>query len=197
MQSIPTFFEDQPRLSGARLLCWFRTAAWVVVAGAVSPWAHAQAPADSPTAEKIEAASEPQRAAAPETASHTEPGVPAQWNRRRTTAPGPDAQLRRLTADLKLDSAQQAKVKPILVARNDQMHRLQQDTRLTPAERRQRALAIGDQSAEQIRAQLTDAQRALYVQPRVTTTVAQAGPAGRRGGMAASPATAPNKGAKP
>ena len=98
-------------------------------------------------------------------------------------------------ADLKLDAAQQAKVRTILVARSEQMQALQHDTRLTPAERRQRVLAIGDSSAEQIRAQLTDAQRAQYIQPRAATAVAQAGPAGRRGALAVSPATAPGKGA--
>ena len=106
-----------------------------------------------------------------------------------------DAQLRRLAVDLKLDAAQQAKIRPILVARSEQMQRLQHDAQLTPAERRQRALAVGDRSAEQIRAQLTEAQRAQYIRPRAATTVAQAGPAGRRGGMATPPATAPGKGA--
>jgi hypothetical protein len=123
--------------------------------------------------------------------------VPAPWNRRRKAPTGADAQLQRLAADLKLDAAQQAKIRPILVARNEQMQRLQQDKLLTPAERRQRVLAIGDRSAEQIRAQLTDAQRAQYIRPRAATAVAQAGPALRRGGMAARSTSAPSKGAAP
>jgi hypothetical protein len=121
--------------------------------------------------------------------------VPASWNRRRSAPTGVDGQLRRLAADLKLDAAQQAKIRPILVARNEQMQRLQQDKLLTPAERRQRALAIGDRSADQIRAQLTDAQRAQYIRPRAATAVAQAAPPAKRGGMAVPPAPAPGKGA--
>jgi hypothetical protein len=107
-------------------------------------------------------------------------------------ATGPDAQLRRLTVDLKLDAAQQAKIRPILVARSEQMQQLQQDRQLAPAERQKRALAIGDRSAEQIRAQLTEAQRAQYIQPR--TAVAQAAPAAGRGGMVVTPTSSPSKG---
>ena len=194
MQSIAMFLEGPPRPSPAGLLYWLRAAAWVVAAGAVPPSALAQVSPDSAAGETAQPASEPQQAAG--TASQSEPDGPAQWNRRRTTPHGADAQLRRLAADLKLDAAQQAKVRTILVARNEQMQRLQHDTQLTPAERHQRVLAIGDQSAEQIRAQLTDAQRAQYIRPRAATPVAQAGAAGRRGGMAApSPAAAAGKGA--
>jgi hypothetical protein len=197
MQSIATFLEARPRPSRDGLLCWFRAAAWVVVAGAVSPSALAQVPAGSTAGEKTEATSEPQRAAGADTASHSEPDVTAPWNRRRRAPTGVDGQLRRLAADLKLDAAQQAKVRPILVARSEQMQRLQHDKLMTPAERRQRVLAIGDSSAEQIRAQLTDAQRAQYIGPRAATAVAQAEPAVRRGGMAAAPTPAPRKGARP
>lgn len=194
MKSSATFLEGQPRSSCGGLPGWFRAAAWVVVAGSVSP-ALAQAPADSTAGEKKQASGEPQGTAGPDSASHSAPDVPAHWNRRRSVPPGVDGQLRRLAADLKLDAAQQAKIRPILLARSEQMQRLQHDTHLTPAERRQRVLAIGDRSAEQIRAQLTDVQRAQYVQPRAATPVAQAGAAGRRGGMAVPPATAPGKGA--
>lgn len=197
MQSTATFFEGQPGPFRDGLLSWFRAAAWVVVAGAVSPSALSQVPADSTAGEKTEAASEPQRAAGPDTASHSEPDVPASWNRRRSAPTGVDGQLRRLAADLKLDAAQQAKIRPILVARNEQMQRLQQDKLLTPSERGQRVLAIGDRSAEQIRAQLTDAQRVQYIRPRAATAVAQAGPTVRRGGMAAPPTPAPSKRAAP
>jgi hypothetical protein len=194
MQSTATFFEGQSRRSRDELLCWFRTAAWVVVAGVVSPSALAQVPADSAAGENTEAASEPLRAAGPDTAAHSEPDGPASWNRRPKAPTGVDAQMKRLAADLKLDAAQQAKIRPILVARSEQMQRLQHDTKLTPAERRQRVLAIGDRSAEQIRAQLTEAQRAQYIQPRVAVAEAQAGPAVRRGGTPAPSTTAPSKG---
>ena len=147
MQSTATFFEGQPRPCRDGLLCWVRAAAWVVVAGAVWPAALAQVPADPATGDKTEAASEPQNAAGPDTASQSEPDVPAPWNRRRKAPTGADGQLRRLAADLKLDAAQQAKVRTILVARSEQMQNLQHDTQLTPAERRQRVLAIGDRSA--------------------------------------------------
>lgn len=194
MQSIATFVESPPRLSRNGLPWWLRVAAGVLVAGAVSSAALAQGSAGSTAGEKTQAASESVTAGAPDAASQSAPGAPAQWNRRPRPASGVDGQLRRLAADLKLDAAQQAKVRTILVARSEQMQALQHDTRLTPAERRQRVLAIGDSSAEQIRAQLTDAQRAQYIQPRAATALAQAGPAGRRGAMAASPATAPAKG---
>lgn len=194
MQSTPTFLEGQSRYG---LLFWLRTAAWVLVAGAVSPPALAQMPADSAAGEKMEAQSAPDSATPPGAASHSEPAGPATWNKRRAAPTGVEAQLRRLAADLKLDAAQQAKIRPILVARSEEMQRLQHDTRLTPAERRQRALAIGDRSADQIRAQLTDAQRAQYIRPRTVTTVAQAGPAPKRGATATPAMSAPRKGATP
>ena len=198
MQSSASFFQGQPRSSRDGVLCWLRAAAWLVVAGAVSPSVLAQAPADSAAGEKTEAASEPPTSAAPDTASPSEPSSgPATWNRRPKASTGVDAQLKRLAVDLKLDAAQQAKIRPILIARNEQMQRLQQETKLPPPERRQRALAVGDHSAEQIRAQLTEAQRAQYIGPRTTTVVAQAGPTMRRSGMAPPPATAPKKGAAP
>ena len=198
MQSSATFFEGQPQPSRDPLLCWLRAAAWVVVAGAVSPSVLAQVPAESAAGEKTGAANEPQRPAGPDTVTHSEPDVAAgPWNRPRSAPSGVDGQLKRLAADLKLDAAQQAKIRPILVARNEQMQRLQQDKLLTPAERRQRVLAVGDRSAEQIRAQLTDAQRAQYIGPRAATAVAQAGPPVRRGPMPPPPSPAPRKGAAP
>lgn len=198
MQSSARIFQGQPRVCRDGLLYWLRAAAWVVVAGAVSPSALAQVPTeDSTPGEKTEAASEPQKAAGPATAAHSEPDGPSSLNRRPKAPTGVDAQLKRLAADLKLDAAQQAKIRPILVARSEQMQRLQHDTQLPPAERRQRALAIGDRSAEQIRAQLTAAQRAQYIGPRGATAMAQAGPAVRRSGMAPPPSAAPSKGATP
>jgi hypothetical protein len=196
MQSIATLFQLQPGRSHHGSPCWFRAAAFVVLAGALSASALAQMPADSTADEKTEAASEPPTAAGHDAASQSQPEGPASWNRRRTAATGVDGQLQRLTTELKLDAAQQAKIRTILVARSEEIKRLQRDTALTLAERRQRALAIGDRSAEQIRAQLTEAQRARFVQPRATTAVAQAGATGRRGGTAAPPAKAlPAKGA--
>ncbi|NML44466.1 hypothetical protein HHL11_11940 [Ramlibacter sp. G-1-2-2] len=194
MQSTATFFESQSRPSRDGMLRWIRAAAWVVLAGAVSLGALAQAPADATAGEKTEAPSEPQGAAGPGAMSHAEEAS-GPWNKRPKAPTGVDGQLKRLAIDLKLDAAQQAKIKPILVARSEQMQRLQQDTQLTPTERRQRALAIGDRSSEQIRAQLTDAQRAQYIQPRAAT-VAQAGPPGKRSGMPPATAT-PGKGVTP
>jgi hypothetical protein len=198
MQSTTTFSAGQPRPRRDAMLSWFQAAVWVVFAGAMSPPALAQASADPTDGEKTEAPSEPEGAAAPEAAPRSEPQSepdrPTSWNRPRTAPTGVDGQLRRLTADLKLDASQQAKVRPILVARNEDLQRLQRDTQLTPAQRRERTLALGDRSAEQIRALLTDAQRAQFVGPRGATPVAQAGTTGRRRGAAASTA-APVKGA--
>lgn len=194
MQSSATFFEGQPRPSGDGLLCWLRAAAWVVVIGALSPSVLAQAAAESAIGENMQPASEPQGPAAPGAAPQSEPDAPVTSSRRRSTPTGVDAQVRRLTADLNLDPTQRAKIRPILVARSEDMQRLRQDTQLTPAQRRERTLAVGDRSADQIRAVLTDAQRAQFVQPR-GTVVAQGGLAGRRGGMAAPRTTSPVKGA--
>lgn len=193
MQSIASFIRAPSRLSSEGVLCCFRAATWMIFAGAMSASALAQVPAETAAAEKTEAASEPQKAAAPDTASHSDSDAPASWNRRRPAPSGVDGQLQRLTADLKLDSAQQAKIRPILVTRNEEMQRLQHDTKQTPTLRRQQALAIGDRSADQIRAQLTEAQRAQYIQPRATT-VAQATPARRRGGVTQPPVTTPTNG---
>src|SRR6478736_4940188 len=101
MQSLATFLEGQPQPSRDGLLCWLRAAAWVLAAGAMSSSALAQGNADPAAGDKTEAASVPQGAAAPDTASHSEPDASGPWNRRRPAPTGVDGQLRRLTADLK------------------------------------------------------------------------------------------------
>ena len=174
------------------LLRWLRTAAWVAAAGAATPTALAQAPADPGTTEQPAPSAEPADAAQPNAASEAASEPASAWNRRRTAPVGVDGQLSRLAADLKLDAGQQAKIRPILVAQREQMQRLQRDTPPAPAERQQRILALGDRTADQIRAQLTDAQRAQYIQPRAAPVVAQAPSSAKRSAAAAS-----NPGANP
>jgi hypothetical protein len=182
--------DGPSRLLQQALLRCLRTAACVAVLGAPSLAALAQAPADPRETEQPASPAEPSGAAQPD----NEP--PPVWNHRHKAPSGVDGQLRRLAADLNLDAGQQQKIRPILLAQREQMQRLQRDSGLAAAERQKRILALGDRSAEQIRAQLTDAQRAQYIQPR-TKSPAPASPV-RRGSTAAStPGTTPGKEVKP
>jgi hypothetical protein len=187
MQSTLNFPESpaQPLRTGR--LHWLWAAASLAATGAVTLTALAQAPAETtgqagPPAAATEAADAIEPSAAAQSAS--EPA--ADWNHRRVAPGGVDGQLRRLAADLKLDASQQAKIRPILVAQREEMQRLQRDTQLAQAARQQRILALGDRTATQIRVQLTDAQRAQYIQPRTAVVVAQAGSSAARRPTAAS-----------
>ena len=192
MQRTKTFFDEPaPPLRG-QALRWLRAAAWAAVSGATTVTALAQAPSGPGATEQPTATTEPAEAAEANVASSPQSEPAPDWNRRRTAPGGVDGQLRRLAADLKLDAGQQAKIRPILVARSEQIQRLHLETQLTPAERQQRVLALGDRSADQIRAQLSDAQRAQFIKPRAATVMAQAASSVRR-----SPTAALDSGAKP
>ena len=136
----------------------------------------AGAAADAQSGAMTEADNDAESGAAPQPQS--EP--PAVWNHRRTGPTGVDGLLRRLAADLKLDAGQQAKIRPILVAQREQMQRLHLESQLAPAERQQRILALGDRSADQIRAQLNDVQRAQYIKPRAAPAPARTNSSGGR-----------------
>ncbi len=79
---------------------------------------------------------------------------------------GPTGTVQRLASDLGLDAGQQERIRPVLMAHRDELQRLKRDAHLAPAERQRRILALGDRTADQIRAQLNDDQRARYIQPR-------------------------------
>ncbi|MBS0375936.1 MAG: hypothetical protein JSR73_15260 [Proteobacteria bacterium] len=111
---------------------------------------------------------------------------PPEWNRPRPPLQGIDAQLHRLAVDLRLDEGQQQKIRPILVAQRDEAQRLQRDPQLKAPERHARLLALGDRTADQIRAQLTDEQRAQYVKPRSRSAVSGKAHAVRRPPAAAA-----------
>lgn len=101
----------------------------------------------------------------------TEPGADADGaasppRHARPPATGVDAQLQRLASDLGLDSGQQERIRPVLMAHREELERLKRDAHLAPAERQRRILALGDRTADQIRAQLNDDQRARYIKPR-------------------------------
>ena len=187
MHGMKYLTEDAARPCGGAWLRIVRMALCAAAASAAALTAVAQAPAAT-------GAAEPAAAADPNAAVEPEAEPPGVWNRRRAAPTGVDAQLRRLAANLRLDAGQQEKIRPILLAHRDQVERLLHDTQLAPAERQKRVLALGDRSADQIRAQLTDDQRAQYIQPRAAPVVAQAASAAKRGtAAAAAPGTKPVK----
>jgi hypothetical protein len=163
-------FRERP----ACLLRWLRVAAWVAATGAATLTALAQAHADSGQTEPLASTTEPADAAEPNAAALPASEAAPDWNHRRVAPGGVGGQLQRLVADLKLDAAQQAEIRPILVTHRSEVQRVQSDTQLAPAVRQQRILMLGDRAAAQIRAQLTDAQRARFIQPRAAVVVAQA-----------------------
>ena len=165
------------------------TAILVITIGAGAAGVRAQTPEASPADEVPPPATD---AAAPAEASATPPAEsepPPVWNRPRPPLQGVDAQLHRLATDLRLDAGQQQKIRPILVAQRDEWQRLQRDPTLQAAERHTRILALGDRVAEQIRAQLTDEQRAQYIKPRTRAAGVRHATAARHPSAATTAAT--------
>jgi len=86
--------------------------------------------------------------------------------RRRHSLSPLDRRVSLLTRELSLSVAQQMQVKKVLEAQREQVAAVWDETQ-TPAARRVSATqAIGDRTAEQIRALLTDEQRKKYIQAR-------------------------------
>jgi hypothetical protein len=77
-----------------------------------------------------------------------------------------DDRLKLLTAELQLDANQQAGVKAALEAQRDQIQRLWNDTSMAPAIRVAATQKLSDDTADRIRALLTEEQRKKYVKPR-------------------------------
>jgi hypothetical protein len=161
----------------------------------VATHGRAQTPEASAPDEAPPPATEAAAAEAP-AALPAEGEPPPVWNRPRPPLQGIDAQLHRLATDLRLDAGQQQKIRPILVAQRDEWQRLQRDPTLKPVERHTRILALGDRVAEQIRAQLTDEQRAQYIKPRARSAEPRHGSAARHPPAATSTATPGGKDSK-
>jgi hypothetical protein len=121
---------------------------------------------------------EQQEAAAPAGAgAAAEPGEPAAAAdadvtkspgraQRRNVGSGVDQRVRLLTAELKLDAKQQAKVRTVLVSQREQVAKVWSDPSLPSAIRVKATQSIGDRTADQIRMLLSAEQRKLYIQPR-------------------------------
>src|SRR5271165_4608649 len=78
--------------------------------------------------------------------------------------PDPDKQLAHLTKKLSLTADQQAQIKPVLVARNQQMTALRSDTTLAGPDKMAKWKSINQDSRAKIDAVLTDQQKQEWAQ---------------------------------
>ena len=105
-------------------------------------------------------------AGAPAVSSAT-PAAPAKpapaTNQRK---PALDQRIALMSAELGLDERQQAQLRDILSNQRLQIMRLWNDTSIPPASRVGATRVISTQTGDQIRAMLTDEQKAKYNQPR-------------------------------
>jgi hypothetical protein len=79
---------------------------------------------------------------------------------------GLEERVRLLTAELALDGQQQSDVRRILLDQRQQVMKVWNDNSVPPAYRVNLTRAIGDKTADKIRALLNDEQKAKYVAPR-------------------------------
>jgi len=77
-----------------------------------------------------------------------------------------DYRIQLLTAELGLDARQQQAVRQALESQREQVARAWADPAVPSAVRVKSTQAIGDRTADQIRAVLTEEQRARYIKPR-------------------------------
>jgi len=92
--------------------------------------------------------------------------VPQDTARRRKRASPLDRRVMLLAKELGLDATQQAQVKKVLEGQREQVARLWNDRSIPAARRVSATQAIGDRTADRIRALLNDEQRKKYIQPR-------------------------------
>jgi len=92
--------------------------------------------------------------------------VPQESARRRKRASPLDRRVMLLAKELGLDATQQAQVKKVLEGQREQVARLWNDRSIPAARRVSATQAIGDRTADRIRALLNDEQRKKYIQPR-------------------------------
>lgn len=76
--------------------------------------------------------------------------------------PSVDDQVKMLSQRLNLTEDEQAKIKPILEDQHTQMQGLMKDSSLSPADRRDKAMSIHDQTHAKIRDVLTDDQKKKF-----------------------------------
>jgi hypothetical protein len=77
-----------------------------------------------------------------------------------------DDRVKLLTAELKLDAAQQAGVKGALETQRTRLQQLWNDTSMAPAVRVGATQKISDDTADRIRALLNEEQKKKYIKPR-------------------------------
>lgn len=122
------------------------------------------------TAQPADSANEPDAAMSEEAAASAQlAALPA--HRRPTLRVGTlDGRVQLLARELELSPAQQGQVKKVLLAQRQQVAALWNDSSVPAALRISRTQAIGDRTADQIRALLNDSQREKYIKPRVRET---------------------------
>ena len=86
--------------------------------------------------------------------------------RRRKRASPLDRRVMLLARELGLDATQQAQVKKVLEGQREQVARVWNDRSIPAARRVSATQAIGDRTADRIRALLNDEQRKKYIKPR-------------------------------
>jgi hypothetical protein len=92
--------------------------------------------------------------------------LPQDAARRRKKASPLDRRVMLLAKELRLDANQQAQVKKVLERQREEVARVWNDSSIPPARRVSATQAIGDRTADRIRALLSDDQRKKYIQPR-------------------------------
>ena len=142
----------------------------LMLAFAAAPWAAlaadaADGPADEatqPAAEEGDEAAPAQRAAP--TASTEE--EPSRTNPRRRMVSPLDQRIALLGKELDLDERQKAEVRKILLQQSEEIRATWGNTTQPAAVRIAASRAIGDKTADRIRALLNDKQREKYIKPR-------------------------------
>jgi protein CpxP len=92
----------------------------------------------------------------------------------------PNRQLERLTRELNLTSDQQAKIKPLLLERQQKMQALMQDQSGAPEDRRTQMRTISEGTNNSIKALLTDDQKQKF--EAMQANMRRNGPGGGPGG---------------
>lgn len=77
-----------------------------------------------------------------------------------------DRRMQLLSGELKLDAGQQAAVRHLLLQQREQTLKIWSDDAVPSAVRIKATQGVADQTAQQIRSLLNEAQRGLYMQPR-------------------------------
>jgi hypothetical protein len=92
--------------------------------------------------------------------------VPPDMGRQRKRGSPLDRRVMLLAKELGLDATQQAQVKKVLEGQREQVARVWKDSSIPAAVRVSATQAIGDRTADRIRALLNDEQRTKYIKPR-------------------------------